>query len=828
MASGARLGGLHDSVERKGRLLLLLCLGVGLLGQAIHAQEAPDPRKLLEELNDVAVDPAQVYVLRDAQITRGRVNIYLNRGFIGFLTSVAGETTGAVFQGDGEILLIPPDPVEKGSLARFTGSPILTEPFTSALLRFTDQTAQELKARARLPDPEDTEQPTGFVDYWNPVVRRLNPDYSMRILQDLLGNRDLPFFHAHVNGVNQGVFQVVVDERLPEAIHVAAARRSHGKLYADLWCSFPSPTSQARREALMVGAVKVLSYQIDTRIHEDHSLEGRAELELESRSNADRVVAFELSRMIKVSEVRDDAGRDLVVFQSPSLEESETAARGNDWIMVVLPTPVPKGRKFRLTFSYRGNVIAEVGNGVLYVGARGSWYPSRGAGMRATYDLTFHYPDRLTLVATGNCVEEKSSGGLKHSRWISETPFAVAGFNLGAYDFRARRAGQAIIEVYAAREAEEELEKRHVASQPNAELVRGPGREGQRTVIILRKPVPRLDPAAWLDSVAESAANAATYYEKLFGPLPYPRLAISQAPGHFGQGWPGLIYLPTVSFLPSAERSQMGLGDSAEELRNRLSMAHEIAHQWWGNQVGWKTYRDQWLSEGLASYAAALYRAQDEDGERIFRELMRRYKQDLLSKTREGHTVESGGPIWLGHRLRSSLNPDGYATIVYEKSCWVLHMLRALMTDAETGSDSRFFEMLKDFVARYRNSRASTEDFVRHAEQYMTPAMDLEGDGRLDWFFSAWVYGTGIPTYKLRAEIRQAAPQEYVVGGQIEQSNVPAEFEMMVPLVAEYGKVRKRLGWVHVEETGGRFEFTTTSKPTRVAIDEDVLLAMAR
>ena len=127
-------------------------------------QEPANARALYDQLNNLAVEPGQVYALRGAQITRDRVKIYFNRGFVGFIGKVAGEVTGAFFAGDGEVLMVPPNSIEKGSLAQFTGSAVLEEGFSFAYLRFTDQTAAELMAAARPVDPEDPEQPTGFVD----------------------------------------------------------------------------------------------------------------------------------------------------------------------------------------------------------------------------------------------------------------------------------------------------------------------------------------------------------------------------------------------------------------------------------------------------------------------------------------------------------------------------------------------------------------------------------------------------------------------------------------------------------------------------------------
>jgi aminopeptidase N len=339
--------------------------------------------------------------------------------------------------------------------------------------------------------------------------------------------------------------------------------------------------------------------------------------------------------------------------------------------------------------------------------------------------------------------------------------------------------------------------------------------------------VPPLTPAALLQSVAESAAQALQCFENWFGPFPYSRLAISQIPGDFAQGWPELVYLPTLSFLRKSERYELGMPEKTEDLLGHGMVAHEIAHQWWGNLVGWKTYHDQWLSEGLATYAAALDLSRQNDGDRRFHDLLRSYKLDLLSKGKNGTTNEASGPIWLGQRLSNSLTPGGYDTVVYKKACWVLHMLRELMRDPSSGSDERFSHLLRSFLETYQGKDVSTDDFVRHAEQFMTPASDLEHNHRLDWFFNEWVYETGVPTYTLQSSVEQISARKFLVRGTITQSEVPSDFEMLVPVVAEMGKDKKvTLSRVLVSEDEGQFRFATTERPKRLAIDEDNLLAV--
>ena len=831
----------HNAGRPGATIAVRRCTGAGCLGLAVavillaaraptlRAEDDSDPKVLLQKLNEEAIDPSQIYLIRNARFTRDRVNFYLNRGVIGFFAPVRSEITGAVFSGDGEVLVMPPDAVERRSLEHFTHSAILEEPFTSAYFRFTDETARELQSLAHRAEVEESLSMGSFASQWAPLVRRLNPQYSARVLMDLLGERTMPLLASYLTGTHLGSFQVEVDERLQEGIRVGAARQNQGRTFADVWCSFPTRRGETKFDALSLGPIRVKSYKVDTRIRTDNSLEARADLEIESQSDVERAFVFELSRLLRIHEVRDEAGDALTVFRGYGREEPGAETSSNDWIVVVLDRPIPAGRTFRLQFTYEGDVIADAGNGVLHIGERESWYPNRGLMHRAFYDLTFHFPDRLTLVATGDRVEEKSEGGWTHSHWVSRQPLSVSGFNLGAYDFREQNAGGLTIEAYATRQVESELTAKHLAMQVIPDLGRHRGPTMEVPIPMVGPAAAPPDPAALLDRVTDVAAETVVHFEGLFGPLTISRLAISQVPGHFGQGWPGLVYLPTLSFLSRAEREHLGVDTQSPDLDNELTLAHEIAHQWWGNHIGWRSYRDQWLSEGFATYAAALQLTAGKNGPRRFHDLLRTYKTALLSKAPSGSTIESGGPIVLGQRLSNSLNPEGYANIIYKKSCWVIHMLRCLMSDGAVGPEETFFKMLRDFSAAYAGQSPSTADFVRHAEKYMTPALDLDRNHRLDWFFDDWVYDTGIPSYSLAVNIRRTTARNFVVAGEIQQSDVPADFEMPVPLIAHYGHDRSaRLGWVVVGKAGGRFRFTTSEKPTRVAIDEDSILAIAK
>jgi hypothetical protein len=104
---------------------------------------------LYTQLRSVALDKGRVYHIRDAALDRNSLHILLQDGEIAFTADICGRITGAFFVGDGEVLLRPPNKIERASLALFTGMAILEEQFTTAYIRFNDETFDELKPALR-------------------------------------------------------------------------------------------------------------------------------------------------------------------------------------------------------------------------------------------------------------------------------------------------------------------------------------------------------------------------------------------------------------------------------------------------------------------------------------------------------------------------------------------------------------------------------------------------------------------------------------------------------------------------------------------------------
>src|SRR5262249_22483965 len=174
------------------------------------------------------------------------------------------------------------------------------------------------------------------------------------------------------------------------------------------------------------------------------------------------------------------------------------------------------------------------------------------------------------------------------------------------------------------------------------------------------------DLAGRQDRIGQTVAAVVPYFEELFGPYPSDELKIVTVLRNYSQGLFGLVTLSDVMM-------------TAGEEDDRTVIAHELAHQWWGNLVSQRSYRDAWLSEGMANYAALLYQKNRVPAkERVRVGPTTRWKGELLGTTAEGRPVESLGPLTLGIRLDSTKCDVGYEAIVYVKGAIVLDMLAKL------------------------------------------------------------------------------------------------------------------------------------------------------
>src|SRR5713101_3562782 len=224
------------TVERMRAFGIAACI-VLAAGSLAAQQAAPGPRELYQALNDLRVVPRQVYYVRDLHISRDAVRLSLVEGKLALLADYDGRLTGAVFTGHGHVLALSRDPIEKRSLARFLGAPLLDQSFSRAYFRFTDKTGEELLGLLRQAGVQPADEPS-FAEDWNPVVANLNPWHSLRILMDWSAADPQPYFYAGLQGDISGPFDVLVDDRRAEQVLLGQPRWVAGTRLYDVWASF--------------------------------------------------------------------------------------------------------------------------------------------------------------------------------------------------------------------------------------------------------------------------------------------------------------------------------------------------------------------------------------------------------------------------------------------------------------------------------------------------------------------------------------------------------------------------------------------------------------
>jgi Peptidase family M1 domain len=820
------------------------------------------------QLRKVGLDKSRVYRLRDVSIDRAAIHITLNEGTIAFTEDVVGRVTGAFFEGDGEILLSPPNQFERASMALFTGGAILEERFVTAYFRFDDDTFAEMR-----PSLAPVDYGAAFLSQWNETARNLAEADALRVFMSfskflpiagqaaeesgavVKSENDERYLHARLQGQRLGTFDLYFDADAPEQVSAGQLKTvESGASYYDVWTSFSSAGVNQGVDAVATtigeggrpDSIAISQHKIRVEIKPPTEIDAEARLQMEVRQGGQRAVLFELSRALQVKQVEAD-GHPVEFIHNPATEGTQRARHGNDLVAVVFPQPLQTGQRVELRFVYGGEVLSEAGAGLLYVGARGMWYPNRGLAM-SNFDLEFRYPAGWTLVATGERTDAKSPGdqgtganppaGQQMSRWVSERPIPIAGFNLGKYERVMARAGDVNVETYATAGVERGFPSPTPKADVSDPVIPGVGPGVMpRPPLIVAPLAP--SPAHNAQSVATAAAHAIQFFSLRFGPYPYADLKVAQMPGGLSQGWPGLIFLSSTSFLTAEEKAQLHLSAVDKTLISQV-ISHETAHQWWGDLVMWSGYRDQWIVEALANYSSMMVLESENPAQ--FRAVMEKLRDDLLEKNKDGVWLMDDGPVTLGTRLSCSQFPNGYETISYGRGTWLFHMLRFMMRDAEQASgagargdgkagqaDEPFVRALRRIRERYEGKPITTRELLHAFEQELPPSLWYEHHKSLDWFYEGWVNGTAIPRFELHGVKYSDQPGSTTITGVILQKDAPDSLVTSVPLYASVAGKMMLLGRVFADGPETSFHLTASAGARKVVLDPDqTVLARAR
>jgi Peptidase family M1 domain len=625
------------------------------------------------------------------------------------LASTPDGPTAMVLLGRGRVQFSPPDPSERTQIRIFSGRDELIEETDVVFLRFSPYQYETLfdknALKRRAVDPSDVRSATSI---FNDLVPR-----SLQIdLGDISRDRWslTPAFGDVIVELRTKRFGMLTYARSgsePEDINVFdRKRRRNISVYTSAEKLAERGRFYSEDERL---DFDVLAYDIDVQFNPDRVwIDGDARMKLKIRSAATSSLTLKLAETVNVQGVYSpDFGRLL-----------HLRVVGQNSIIVSVPEVLTPGTEFWLEVRYNGPVVpqtfdreaiqvgqtppaqepVEIRLQPLYLYSnRSYWYPQSTATDYATASIRITVPSDFVAVATGEPVG---------------APTTPAGGSDGrrrkTFVFEASRPARYLAMI--------------VSRFNRADSTRITAGGSDVSLYLLTTP----RAAVRLRDFSDRAGTVFSFYASLVGDAPYPSftlaLAESDRPG--GHSPPYCAVLNQV--VPGSNFVWRNDPVSFENYPT-FFLAHELAHQWWGQAVGWKNYHEQWLSEGFAQYFAVLYAERDRESN-LMPGLLRQMRRTAID-------ASSNGPIYLGYRLGHIQGDDRiFRAIVYNKGAMVLHMLRRLV------GDDMFFAGIRAFYQEWKFKKAGTDDFRKVMEK--VSSRDLQR------FFDTWVYGFAIPHVK--------------------------------------------------------------------------------
>jgi len=693
-----------------------------------------------------------------------------------------GIITGLVFEGKGRFKLSIPDPVEVAQFKRFTSEKVsskLEEVFTKMVLRTSEDLLSGLI---------EVHQDNHYVE--NRLAKNrheewLKPgmeDANGRIIVGLLNSGD-QYLCVDMETKTFGWIKFVFDNLIMEEIQLQKLQK---KLeYLELWLSLDQAADRkptGRPSATRRVPIDILRFDIEADMR-DWNMPGsqrrkekvvfRTVLDFNALVNGDRALQFYLNPFIKVTAVSTVDGTSL-----PFIREQVRRRPGflgedlyDDSLFVALDKPLVKNEERQIVIEYERKMKNNYVSGA-------SWYP-RIIGNQYDYhtvDLTVMLNDKYEVMAVGSKKEEDVSNKIKTTVWSIDVPTRHYGFMVG-----------------------EKFELEHLKLEGVPEVVSF-GDESTFTTGNIVK------------NVAIDVANSLKFYQWFYDvKFPVDTMYATHIHSNHGQAFHGYIHLAGYTF------------GSEHPGASELFRAHEVAHQMWGHMVGFKTYRDQWLSEAFAEYSAMLFIQTTMPDKDYFDEILKVYTNELIGSLKGAMSkfarpwsvylsrryLEKLGPISFGRRASSADLPDGYIMQSYQKGPLILHMLRVLLK-SKTGNEDLFRKILQDFLHTYTGKDASTEDFKKIIEKHT--GIDWS------WFFDQWIHGATIPTYSWRYKLSKRANQEglFELEVTVRQSDVQPGFKMMVPLQAEMDDGTVKQFVLPIDEPEEVFKLKVSKKPKKV------------
>lgn len=700
-------------------------------------------------------------------------SVHLYSGEVVALRAQTG-ITGWLFEGEGLVRFAPRLRLEQQQLRRFTDDTVLVCQVRRLLVRSAAARplAQGVPASRRHSLSAETLQFDEHVQ--SRLLLRRGYNLSARLLADYLAATEsdfvlCAFWPWSPNDYSPPLYIYSFDPWEREAVRFCQSYEHRIGTPFNTVCSYGlRDTYHAPSDSILPKAPYLTKYDgwVEARPAQAQDLRVDMGFDIFLDHQPLPVLQMDINREFVVQSICDENGDTLAFIQEP----------GEAAITIVSPAPQPDDT-LRLLVSYAGRSLKAGAAGDYYLSDPIYWLPRLGYLRRAVHKIVVRYPKGKRIVAVGKASAPWNDSSHASTYLNADTPAKAYAFAFGPF-------------VSDSLQASDFLRLRIFSTPKHSAATR-------RTVL-------------------EAVHASLRFFQDRLTPYALQYIDIMEVPGAESQALPGLVMLSEASFGPNSK-------DVMEMLR-----AHEVAHQWFGNMVGWATYHDQWLAEGIAEYLGAAFMQVARNRSEYFNWRLAAWRDDIIAEQRgsaRGDLQRFGaaplsvaksegraaGPVWMGIRLAEKHGIDYYVQ-TYEKGAWVIHMLRRLLTDDATGSDAGFWNLLADFCATFAQRDPSTFDLQKIVERYLGTPME--------WFFQQWILGTDIPSYEWNASVKKFGKNDFIVAGIVRQSGTSPNFRMPVPIAFEFDKNARRVERVWVTGQQTAFSYHLTKKPKRIVFND--------
>jgi hypothetical protein len=715
--------------------------------------------QVFDDFFKVGLDLDKPLAVHNVTLKRDTMELNLADGIVYLMQPVAGRITGAYFSGRGSIKVTLPNTYDRKQFQADYGRQDFEESVGEAVLRFDDTADREILAAAK-PAAGGGGDPTAT---WNDRLKidAYAEDLQVDFIETIMnGLKTSTFFVAEVHtGDGKAWFRYRHNghQRIEDGIYLERSLGAAGKRWYANLSVFHRPEdydAKGNYDIMPASDLKdvtaLRNVEMTIEIPNTKAVNLDAKLTVEALRENVRLVRFDLLNNLGAA-TWDLPGR----LVTPTLVAD---ASGNPlpylhrWhqLLVILPDALSKGASTVIHVKITEDTIIQLTDHSYGIYTSFPWFPKIGyLGGRYTMDWTVKTAKPLQATGTGDLVKEWQEGDMNCSRWKSDVPLQLASFIFG--DFKATDG------MYK-RESPGtgEVPLRLWTIQGGSQHFKG----NAQNVLF---------------NISAGIKN----YETIFGPFPYGSLDVAEMAHYlnFAQSPAGVLLVSSVEVGSTVEEDenggmhvlnveeQGGLGKTGGGGIGDQFVYHELAHQWWGHQIGWVGDEDEWISESWAEYSASLLIAAIDKGR--FETMRDKWRQRAM-------IADPFGTISTAYRSNSLEHKNERTFLLYDKGPCVIHMLRTWM-----GWD-KFTRYATTIQTKYKGTNINTDTLAREASAVMGYDMFP--------FFDQWVRDRGIPKVHWSWSASPDTDGKQIVKIKLRQEDAANFKILMIPITFDFGK----------------------------------------